>query len=563
MSDAIGKQPSLRQVAASAKVSVCTASKALRGTGRISERTRRKVIATAEAMGYKIDPFLAGAFTRVRARGQGGGHGAIGVLLATETPAVLDSEEGMRCLEGIREAAGEYGYGVDEFFPDRDYAGSPGRLLSVLQARGLTGVIFVENLHSIFLGATMTKLLRELAGVMPVVFAGRNDSPTPGALHVDFDRFSSGFCCLEMAHDSGYRRPGILTAMGRLSEDDEFVAGCAKAQKRFVSPGNAVGTFCIDSADPRSIEGFRDWVRRRNVDVILCNVRGLYRGIVEKEIAKLQIPMICGEMMEGSWPGIPGVEVDWKTIGMTAAEALFNRTRKSRLEEAPTGSRLLVSGRLRPVVKIEGGKRPEPAFLDLAEHCNSSADVPGGWFLHHPLPLRGEEVIHGSGGDFLLTRERAEGDVRVVLLRSRSVAGGLAPASRPREVVMALPGDSRKGGKLRLLLGCGFAGRGAHAGSIELVTGKGRPVNCRNLISGGRPRPPAGSNIQDWWPHYPLLPHAVPVYANEDRNYYGVLYEVTIDVPPSSLPLRCRLRGNSRTLTTLALVAGTLTRQPG
>ena len=51
----MNRRPKLETVAKTAGVSVATASQVMRGKGRISEKTRKKVLATAEALHYVPD----------------------------------------------------------------------------------------------------------------------------------------------------------------------------------------------------------------------------------------------------------------------------------------------------------------------------------------------------------------------------------------------------------------------------------------------------------------------------------------------------------------------------
>lgn len=545
----------MRDVARAASVSVCTASHALRGIGRVSDTTRDVVRKAAADIGYTNDPFLAGALSRARRRSARQSGGGIGVLLATQPPGVLGTAEGRACLEGIKECAEAYGYVIDTFFPDRDYTEDPDRLHAVIRARGLDGLIFIENVHSIYLGALTSQLIFEGKEELPVVFAGRSEIPETSAWHVGFDRFASGFACMEYALETGSRRPGVVTSIGRISVNDEFAAGCRKAQERFLPAENIPSVFVMDSADSARHELLAAWSEKENIDRIITNSRVVKFPENEQPFRLAGIPVVHGEMRSDLSQQMPGVIVDWKDIGALATEALFSRLQQSNLTRLVRGSRLLAPGCLRRLDLGPREDRDRWQALHLTSRLNGQVNTPGDWFGPFPLPLRGEDALHGARAPFLLSKRSGSGWIGACYLRSKMKVGGMPPAKRPSKVVMKVPESERTIRAFHFLLGAGFAEAGAQAGQIEIRSEDETVIGKVTLIAGGRPQAVRGANIQDWWPHYPLLENAVPVYHPKDRAYHGYLYQFEITIPTGAKPTHWVIRSNPKTTTSLALLA--------
>jgi len=538
----------MRDVAEAAGVSVCTASNALRGIGRVAESTRETVRLAAARLGYFNDPVVASALSKARRRSSRQEHGAIGVLLSTDRPPTLATPEGSACLSGIELQAAAHGYAIDQLFPDRDYSGSPERLLQVIEARGLCGLIFLENIHSIYLGALTSQLLQERATALPIIFAGRSEVPPAFAWHVGFDRFASGFLCMEHAFQSGYRRSGVLTMVGRRTFPDEFAAGCLKVQQRFLPIHQIPSAFAFDTADPKTVAKMRRWLAKESIDCLVTNVRGkrLFRD-------ETGIPIIHGELSPDHVDDSTGVVVNWETIGRFTVEALFNRLQQPFALSVDEERRLLVPGEWHGALP---SRHPHPRKLRkvaLARWVNGSVNLPGQWFGRHPLPLHSESALHAARHLFQLDRSRGEKEIGGIFLRSTNFAGGLPSVDRPSYIEIPIPPAKHAvAPTIHLLLGCGHAKPGARFASIRAHDRESNVCAEYPLVSGGRPNPPAAANIQDWWPHYPLLDHAIPVYHPLDRVYHGYLYHLAWKLP--AMPHHLTIRANARSPTTLAIL---------
>lgn len=131
----------LQQIAEAAGVSVMTVSRVVRGAARVSEATRQKVQAVAAELGYEPDPHLARMMSLVRGRKQARVRAVIAVIReAAPKDALHDPAYQYVPLADIRHRARQHGYEVEEFWLGQDGL-TPERLYSILQARGIEGVI--------------------------------------------------------------------------------------------------------------------------------------------------------------------------------------------------------------------------------------------------------------------------------------------------------------------------------------------------------------------------------------------------------------------------------------
>lgn len=183
------QKPTILDIAAAAGVSRTTASSALSGGGRVSEKTRDRVRAAAEELGYTPHP----AARHLRS----GRTGAIGVYLAEVMVSHLFY---MAYTFGVAEAARQDGFAVNLIVPP-NHGGPKANALQV------DGVIVPDPLP----GDQMVDHLLE--SDIPVVTSEHyvGDGPPPRTtLWTDYA--SAARLLLDHLWDRGSRRPLLFTA---------------------------------------------------------------------------------------------------------------------------------------------------------------------------------------------------------------------------------------------------------------------------------------------------------------------------------------------------------------
>ncbi|HEY1082605.1 MAG TPA: LacI family DNA-binding transcriptional regulator [Prosthecobacter sp.] len=131
----------LQQIAQAAGVSAMTVSRVLHHSPRVSENTRTRVQQVIEKLGYQPDPHLARMMTLVRGRKKERVRAVIAVIRETVPKDALHNPAYQYVsIDAIRHRAGQHGYHAEEFWLGKDGL-EPQRLVSILQARGIEGII--------------------------------------------------------------------------------------------------------------------------------------------------------------------------------------------------------------------------------------------------------------------------------------------------------------------------------------------------------------------------------------------------------------------------------------
>ncbi|MFC4590190.1 LacI family DNA-binding transcriptional regulator [Sphaerisporangium corydalis] len=191
--------PTIYDVATEAGVSIATVSRALNSPGKVGERTRRRVLAAVDALGFTPRPDAVAKARR--------GAGRIGVIAPhTSYPSVA------RRLNGILQAVGSRSLEV-VLYDQESAAESPAPLLASLPITGrLDGLIVV----SLPLDATVADRLIGLGP--PAVLL---DMRHPGFDSVHTDDVAGGRLAAAHLMERGHRRCGFL---GEAQRSDRYLS---------------------------------------------------------------------------------------------------------------------------------------------------------------------------------------------------------------------------------------------------------------------------------------------------------------------------------------------------
>jgi LacI family transcriptional regulator len=138
-----GKNPSYRDIADKAGVSLMTVSLALRNSPRISPATRARVRRVADELGYTSDPKIADMMNYLRKRRTVKNRPVLALINARDAPlARLRAPHAVAIARCASAAAQRQGYRLEEFWLGE--AGMTERRLSnILEARGIRGVLLL------------------------------------------------------------------------------------------------------------------------------------------------------------------------------------------------------------------------------------------------------------------------------------------------------------------------------------------------------------------------------------------------------------------------------------
>ncbi|HWL14767.1 MAG TPA: LacI family DNA-binding transcriptional regulator [Opitutus sp.] len=132
-------RPTLKAVAAIAGVTPATVSMALRGSGKISAETIRRVEKAAHSLGYRPDPTLTRLMSYLR-QGEARPVATLGMITVREKPAAWrESSHLRRYYDAALKRGAELGFRIEELWLGAPNL-TPKRMKEILLARGIEGL---------------------------------------------------------------------------------------------------------------------------------------------------------------------------------------------------------------------------------------------------------------------------------------------------------------------------------------------------------------------------------------------------------------------------------------
>lgn len=257
-------QPSMADIAKATGVSKNTVSLALRGSPRISQETRNRIVEAAEELGYRLNPTVAQLMAQLR-RSRAPGYQATLALVNAHTSREAFTAHSTipYYVEGCRRRARQLGYRLDEFWlhePELPVA----RWVSILRARNIRGLLLVGMMEHNRLPAHLTELWREF----PAVVTGVR-TREPALSFACSDQHALALEAFEKAVALGYRRPALVLdgVIDRLIEG-RFTAGFLTGQNRLVAEELRTEPFHEVAAARLDRKVFSRWLEKNRPDVI-------------------------------------------------------------------------------------------------------------------------------------------------------------------------------------------------------------------------------------------------------------------------------------------------------
>jgi LacI family transcriptional regulator len=267
----------MAEVAKAAGVSKNTVSLALRGSSRISEETRRRIVETADSMGYRLNPTVAHLMAQLRQNRAPGYQATLAMINAHRTPDAFETHATIPIyVRGCRERARQLGYELDEFWlhqPDMPVS----RWLSIFRTRNIRGIVLIGMMHHNRLPAHLSQLWQEF----PAVVTGVR-TRDPALSFACSDQHALALEAFEKAITLGYRRPalGLDGVIDELIEG-RFSAGFLTGQSRLCAIRNRTQPF-YDVAAARLDPGvFSKWLAKNKPDVIFTLYHEVERWLLD------------------------------------------------------------------------------------------------------------------------------------------------------------------------------------------------------------------------------------------------------------------------------------------
>lgn len=328
MNTFIKPNPTLRDVAKAAGISLAATSYALRGHATVSVKTQKHVAEVAARMGYRVNPHLA-AFMQARRTGRSMREDATVALVygGSMRPSEGAGYFGL-CLRGIRRLAAERGYVLDlvRWNAQRDVAAT--QLARVLTQRGIRGLFLIpaDDVSRWTLPLDWTRFF----GV------ALDHSLAHVPVHRVTDHHAADMTtALEHIKASGWRRPGLVLDPRNNDRTLEMRLGAylARANHDFPKAPKPL----LVSSRKKGEAVVKAWFNAHKPDVVLATDRGV------AELIGNQTPFV-GLTHYTTKEVHPGILIDGEGIGRTAAFLLFSLLENPRTAAALKPQTILIEG---------------------------------------------------------------------------------------------------------------------------------------------------------------------------------------------------------------------------
>lgn len=238
-------------------------SLALRNHPSISPKTRKKIIQTAERMGYQRNPAYGELMSQMRLKGHGSTQATLALFNANRDPDAFTAHPTIPLyVEGCRRRAGQLGYPLDIFWlhrPDTDST----RWIEILETRGIRGLVMIGLMKQ---NRFPEHLLPMIEHFPTVVTGVRTRDPALSFACVDHHILV--LRAFEKALELGYKRPGLV--LDQVIDDlveHRFSAGYRCGQELLPETGRLRPFFDIEAATENP-QLFEKWLNNEKPDVI-------------------------------------------------------------------------------------------------------------------------------------------------------------------------------------------------------------------------------------------------------------------------------------------------------
>jgi DNA-binding LacI/PurR family transcriptional regulator len=344
----------LADIAAKAGVHVTTVSLALRDHPSIPPATRARIRAVAREFGYQRDPLLdALNFHRARQAKQSPAINSAFVVHAATTRLFSGNHYQPLVYAGAKAAAEARGHTLDIFVVGQGHL-APARLNTILNARGITGVLL-----STF-EIDIEQLDLDWAQFCAVKIECLHLSPHLDA--VSNDQLQAARLAMQRLRRLGYRRIGLATAREDQTRLAESFGMGVLVEQASLPEAECVPSLIFGLADvpmlPRLVPA---WMREHRVDAIISNWNELFDVFATAGIRLPDDIAFASLDVPPSMPHVAGVVQNHRLVGQRAMEqlAIMSDAYQRGVPEAQTVT--YVPGYWQDGVTAPGGlRRPSP-----------------------------------------------------------------------------------------------------------------------------------------------------------------------------------------------------------
>lgn len=312
--------PTIKTLAEMAGVSTATVSLALRNHPRISLKVRERIQQIATKAGYQANPIVANLFAQLRQSKAVTFKSTLGLLYLGKNPEYLKTVPTYReWLTGCTERASSLGYGLDSFSLNKSEI-SPQRILRILNARGITGLMLIGPFENNTIQAELDPVWQRSAaivlGVRPI---------HPALTFVSNDQFATIENAMDELFLLGYKRPGLCIHPHVDNAVEKRFSGGFYVSQSTLPPKSRIPIFAYESG---AGEQFKLWINQHRPDAILtlhCEIEAWIKSM------GLRIPRDIGLVHLDKSSGIEwaGMQQNNEYLGRAAVDMVIGQLHRS------------------------------------------------------------------------------------------------------------------------------------------------------------------------------------------------------------------------------------------
>ena len=311
------RRVTVRDIAREVDLHFTTVAEALRGSSRIKESTRLRVLETAERMGYRPDPVLSALSAYRSSQLRGSFQGVLAWINGFNSNDTFTNDKSFYadCYEGALDRSKSLGYNLELFWVgDSRMTGK--RISHILKSRNIVGVVvgpmprMMDQFHLEWENFTSVRIGYSLK--------------ESRITNVISDQFQNTRWAFDKIYSDGFRKIGFACPRyldSRVS--NKFSGGyLSKVYHHFKEP--PVPLF-LDEEPDGDAEAFLAWYRRYQPEVILAGGRSIYYKILVKAGIKVpeevQFVSVHAEYLKSP---VAGVSQNGLIVGASAVDHLVS-----------------------------------------------------------------------------------------------------------------------------------------------------------------------------------------------------------------------------------------------
>lgn len=352
-------RPTLKDIARALGYSKNTISLGLRGSPEIPERTRSRIRAAADRLGYRPNAVVSQLMAQLRSARTSRLQAKLALVNANLDPDAFHSHPTIPIyVQGCERRAAGLGYDFDHFWL-HDPELTAERWLRILTARSIKGLVVVGLMDTNHLPARLAPVWERL----PCVVTGVR-TRDPALSYCCVDHYNLALLAFERAMELGYRRPGLVLddVIDSLVER-RFSAGYLTGRRKL--PISQQIPVFGDVNGPGRAEMFRSWLDRHRPDVVFT----LYNSVLGWiKAAGRRIPDDVGVIQlewRSSRPDIAGMNQHNLVAGEAAVDMVVSQIHNNEqgVQEFPRATMIGASWVDGSTVRVQAANGPRRRVL--------------------------------------------------------------------------------------------------------------------------------------------------------------------------------------------------------